>query len=75
MSASPSIRRSFSGHRLRALRVAAGISNDELARRVDRSPWSVMSYELGRKLPSVGVLPLLADELGCSIDDLFTEAA
>lgn len=67
--------RKFSGSRLRAQRVAAGLSPEQLALRIDRSVYSVHVYEQGRARPSVGVLGSLADCLDCPVDAFFAELA
>lgn len=65
--------RAFSGQRLRAARIAAGIRPEALALSIGRSAHAVQAYELGRSLPSVSVLARLADALGQSIDAFFAE--
>lgn len=70
----PSARR-FSRIRLRELRRAAGISIEQLARDLDKSPYTTLDYELGRVTPPTDVLPLIADRFGVTIDALFLEAA
>ncbi|MFI5931283.1 helix-turn-helix domain-containing protein [Actinoplanes sp. NPDC051494] len=69
------VARTFSGPQLRARRVAAGLRPEQLALRIDRSVFSVHQYERGTAHPSVPVLGALADQLGCSIDDLFAREA
>lgn len=62
----------FSGLLLRQHRAAAGISREVLATATGRSAHSITSYELGRVTPPASVVGLLADALGCGVDDLFT---
>lgn len=65
----------FSGARLRNLRIAAGLSAEQLALKISRSVYSIHSYESGRVSPPVSVLTEIAHELGADIADLFTEVA
>jgi len=67
--------RQFSGPALRHARLAAGLSPERLAVDVDRSVWSIQSYELGRAQPSVPALAQLATALDVPIDALFTSEA
>ena len=66
--------RVFSGRRLRERRDAAGLSREQLAHQVDRSVFSVVDYERGRAVPSVGVLGAIADALDVPTDDFFDGA-
>lgn len=61
----------FSRQRLRQAREAAGLSQERLARRIDRSTFTVIDYERGRARPSLEVLPALALALGVAVDALF----
>jgi DNA-binding XRE family transcriptional regulator len=63
--------RSFSGTRLRALRIERGLKPERLAMLVDRSVWAVHGYERGIGAPSADVIGALADVLDCAIDDLY----
>lgn len=65
--------RRFSGHRLRTLRTAAGISRTALAAAVHRCEHSVYLWERGTVAPSADALARIADTLGCRIDDLLVE--
>lgn len=65
--------RHFSGKRLRAARIAAGLSPEQLAMGVGRSSFSLRAYELSRGLPSVPVLAQLADLLAIPLDELFDD--
>lgn len=62
--------RQFSGARLRAARLHAGLRPEQLALTIGRSVFSVYGYERG-DLPSVPVLGAIADSLGCATDDLY----
>jgi transcriptional regulator with XRE-family HTH domain len=63
------------GPRLRAERERRRIGLRELARRVDVSASLISQIELGRATPSVGTLYAIANELGLSLDELFTGEA
>jgi len=58
------------GERVRAERLARGLSLRELADRVGLSPSLISQIETGRARPSVQTLYALADELTISIDEL-----
>lgn len=68
--------RRFSGTELRRLRVAAGVSVEQLAIHINRTAYAVHQYETGRSAPQAASLAAIADLLDISIDDLFatTEA-
>jgi transcriptional regulator with XRE-family HTH domain len=57
------------GERLRALRLGAGLSQTDLAGD-QLSPSYVSLIEAGKRQPSPAALRLLADRLGCRIEDL-----
>lgn len=69
----PRYDRRFSRAQLRSRRRALGLNLEEIARAVFRSPSTVRAYELGCVIPPTDALPLLAEILECSIDDLFDE--
>ena len=58
------------GPRIAALRRSAGLSQGELAQRLQISPSAVGMYEQGRREPSLGLLVRLAQELGATTDYL-----
>jgi transcriptional regulator with XRE-family HTH domain len=58
------------GDRLRAERLAHGLSLRELASRLGVSPSLISQVETGRATPSVSTLYAIASELGVSLDDL-----
>jgi transcriptional regulator with XRE-family HTH domain len=58
------------GERLRAERLAHGLSLRELASRLGVSPSLISQVETGRATPSVSTLYAIASELGVSLDDL-----
>ena len=61
------------GARLRKVRLSSGLSLREVARQLGVSPSFVSQLETGKSQPSVGTLYALAQLLGISIDELFTE--
>jgi transcriptional regulator with XRE-family HTH domain len=58
------------GERLRAVRLARGLSLRELAKRLDVSPSLISQVETGRASPSVSTLYAMAQVLSVSVDDL-----
>lgn len=54
------------------LRKRAGMSQSQLAEKLNVSPSAVGMYEQGRRVPSVDLLILLARLFGVSIDYLIT---
>jgi transcriptional regulator with XRE-family HTH domain len=61
----------FSPERLRAARIAAGLTPEQLATAIGRSSFSTRRYESGQSRPRAGDLGRLADALGISPGDLF----
>jgi ribosome-binding protein aMBF1 (putative translation factor) len=66
--------RAFDGAALRDQRRLAGLSAAQLAAAIDRSEWTVWSYEAGRTVPPVDVAAGLADALSVGLDLLLTRA-
>lgn len=58
---------------LRSMRRRAGITAADLAERMHYSRTTIYFWEQGRCWPSSQELPRIAEILGCSIDDLFTD--
>lgn len=58
---------------LKAMRRRAGYTVAQLAERLSVTRATIYFWEQGRYLPNAGLLPELAEILGCSIDDLFTD--
>lgn len=58
------------GKNIRDARLAAGLTQDELAERVHVARQTVSNYETGFSRPDVDMLVLLSDALGVSIDAL-----
>ncbi len=55
---------------LRQIREHRGLTQTDLARRVEMQPSSIGHFEAGRREPSLQNLIKLADGLGCSLDAL-----
>ena len=53
------------------MRRRAGYTVAQLAERLSVTRATIYFWEQGRYLPNAGLLPELAEILGCSIDDLF----
>ncbi|MBI3968356.1 MAG: helix-turn-helix domain-containing protein, partial [Chloroflexi bacterium] len=58
--------------RVRALRLAVGLTQAELCERADITRQTLSTIETGRNLPNMGVALRLAAALGCRLDDLFS---
>lgn len=56
---------------IRICRELAGLTASELAQKVGVSRAAVSRWEAGLDAPSAVRLPLLADVLGCTIDQLY----
>lgn len=63
------------GRTIHALRKQQGLTQEELAERVKVSFQAVSKWETGNSLPDISTLPLLANVLQCSIDQLMGYAA
>lgn len=61
------------GERIRKARKAKGMSQEELAEKLDVSFQAVSTWEQGKFIPDSEHLPLLAKELNLSLDALFAE--
>lgn len=59
------------GSKIKQLRAKAGLTQEQLACKLGISAQSVSKWETGVTMPDVALLPLLAGELGVSIDELF----
>jgi transcriptional regulator with XRE-family HTH domain len=59
------------GSRIREVRKACGLSQEQLAEMVDIDPRYVSRLELGKSSPSLGTLDAIANALGVEIRDLF----
>lgn len=61
------------GRSIRGHRVAAGITQRDLAHRLCVSPSTVWRWEVGRHMPSTSHLGAIADALELSADDFLKE--
>lgn len=59
---------------LKALRLAAGISQRELARRVDERQSNIAFWENTGKTPRADLLIPISEALGCTLEQLLGEA-
>lgn len=58
--------------RIRELRRAAGLTQAELAAALElRSPSTVTMWESGARRPPSTILPRLAEQLHCTVQDLY----
>jgi DNA-binding XRE family transcriptional regulator len=55
---------------LRAARVNAGLTQDEVAKEVKKSKNTIVSYEKGRSVPDIETGKALAKLYGMSVDDI-----
>jgi transcriptional regulator with XRE-family HTH domain len=62
--------RRWSGDRLRAARLAAGLSPSELAAAAGSTDVSVWRWESNRSAPSLGAVIRIIDQLGVDLDAL-----
>lgn len=60
---------------IKRLRLARGIGQAELARRIGVTKAAVLFMEQPGKYPEAARLPKIAQELGCTIDELYGEDA
>lgn len=58
------------GHRIRSLRLARGMTAEELAAGIDRAPSQVSAFENGKREPSLSLLRKIAESLGTTVDGL-----
>lgn len=59
------------GNKIKQLRLLAGMTQEQLAAKLGISAQSVSKWENAVTMPDITLLPILAGELGVSIDDLF----
>ena len=57
--------------RIKEMRIAAGLTQAELAAKINVNQTAVSQWERGTALPSCDKLPEIAEALGCTIDELF----
>ncbi len=58
---------------IKTKRINAGLSQDEVARRLDVTQGAVSQWEDGSCLPRADKLPELAKMFGCTVDELFID--
>ena len=56
------------------LRRAAGLTQEELAARIGVRRGALAMWELGKSWPPAQILPALAENLDCKIEDLYTDS-
>ena len=56
---------------LKKRRLAAGLSQKDLAERLGIVQSAISAWESGEKMPRASQLPALAEALNCTIDDLY----
>ena len=61
------------GQRIRALRKNKRITQGDLSKALGITPQAISKWERGQALPELPLLPLLADLLDCTVDDLLRE--
>lgn len=59
------------GARIKQLRCKVGLTQDQLAERLGISGQAVSKWETAITMPDISLLPMLAEEFGVSIDELF----
>jgi transcriptional regulator with XRE-family HTH domain len=60
------------GRRLRELRVAAGLTQKQLAERSGTSSAAISNFEAGNNSPTLGTLVRLAHAIECNVSELVT---
>jgi transcriptional regulator with XRE-family HTH domain len=58
------------GQRIRELRLARGLTQEQLARQIDVGLDAVRKWERGKRTPMLDMAVKLADALECTIDEL-----
>lgn len=59
------------GKKIKSLRIKAGLTQEQLAEKLNVAAQSVSKWETAAAMPDILLLPLLAETFGVSIDDLF----
>jgi len=59
------------GENIKALRKQRGMTQEELAAKIQCTQETVVYYEKNKKRPSADKIPLLAQALGVTVNDLF----
>lgn len=59
------------GKKIKQLRAKAGLTQEQLASRLDVTPQAISKWENDAAMPDIATLPVLAETFGVTIDDLF----
>lgn len=59
------------GNKIKQLRHKSGLTQEQIASRIGVSAQSVSKWETEASMPDISLLPIIADEFGVSIDELF----
>lgn len=59
------------GNKIKQLRFRAGLTQEQLAEKLGLSAQAVSKWETAAAMPDITLLPLIAEEFGVSIDELF----
>ncbi|MCR6631222.1 MAG: helix-turn-helix transcriptional regulator [Magnetospirillum sp.] len=60
---------------VRRLRDKRGMTQEQLAEAIEKSPEAISMFERGRTTPALETLALIATALGCSLMDMLSEDA
>lgn len=58
------------GQKIKAVRIELNITRRELGENVFVSPYSIANYEVGRRMPDIETLCLIADYFAMPLDEL-----
>lgn len=58
------------GEKIKSTRISMNITRRELGENAYVSSYSIANYEVGRRVPDIETLCLIADYFGMSLDDL-----
>ena len=61
------------GRRMREMRIIAGITQGEAAKRAGTSAMNISQWETCLRNPKIEMLPVLAEAYGCEIKNFFEE--
>jgi len=59
--------------KIKQYRIAAGLTQAEMAHSLEASQNTISQYETGKRTPTIKNLIKISALLGCSVDDLTTE--
>lgn len=57
---------------IKRYRLENGLTQEEMAERLNISQGAVNQYENGKRIPSVKVIPAIIKMTGCSLDDILS---